>query len=69
MVRVGAAVVTTEHKPTKGPQTPLVDALAAGIKAQANLRQAVWEASQFHSYAHIREYVESVLREIESDEP
>lgn len=35
----------------------------------ANLRQSVWEASQFETHDEIRQYVESVLREIESDEP
>lgn len=36
---------------------------------RANLRQSVWEASQHLSPKEIREFVEAVLREIESDEP
>lgn len=35
----------------------------------AALRQSVWEASQHRDPAALREYVESVLREIETDEP
>lgn len=41
----------------------------AKTHALAQLRQWVWESSQWLSYDEIREYVEAVLREIESDEP
>lgn len=44
-------------------------AQAAAVKARAGLGQFVWEASQFMPFEEIREYVESVLREIASDEP
>lgn len=45
----------------------LVDSL--NRTARAHLRQSVWEATQFMSFEEIREYVKSVLREVESDEP
>lgn len=35
----------------------------------AQLRQMTWEATQWLSRDEVREYVESVLREVESDEP
>jgi hypothetical protein len=35
----------------------------------AQLRQMTWEATQWLSYDEVREFVESVLREVESDEP
>jgi len=41
----------------------------AKTRALAGLRQATWEATQFLSYNEVREWVEAVLREVESDEP
>lgn len=41
----------------------------AKTKALATLRQATWDATQFVTYDEVREYVESVLREAECDEP
>lgn len=41
----------------------------ARTSALAALRQATWEATQFLTYDEVREYVEGVLREVESDEP
>lgn len=35
----------------------------------AQLRQMTWEATQWLSYDEVREFVESVLREVKSDEP
>lgn len=35
----------------------------------AQLRQMVWESLQWLSYDEVHEYVESVLREVESDKP
>jgi hypothetical protein len=41
----------------------------AKTSACAALRQATWEATQFLTYDEVREYVDGVLREVESDEP
>lgn len=41
----------------------------AGRSARAQLRQAVWEASQFFLPHEIDKYVDEVLEEIKSDEP
>jgi hypothetical protein len=41
----------------------------APVRAKAELRQATWEATQFMSFDEIRDYVEAVLREVETDEP
>lgn len=38
-------------------------------RALAALRQATWEATQFRTVDEVREYVDGVLREVESDEP
>jgi hypothetical protein len=50
------------------PAAP-VDHARAVTKSLADLRQAVWEASQFRTTAAIREYVDLVIREIDSDAP
>lgn len=42
---------------------------AAETRARSRLRQSVWEAMQFLTYDEVREYVEAVVREVESDEP
>lgn len=60
-----------------GPLTtsgPVISARVATTEERARssgarLRQEVWEATQFLSYDEIREYVDAVLREVESDEP
>ena len=54
---------------TESSPAPFRDPVAAERKAKSSLRQSVWEASQYMDYEEIRAYVESVLREIESDEP
>ena len=41
----------------------------AKTKTLAQLRQMVWEATQWLSCDEVCEYVEAVLREVESDEP
>lgn len=51
---------------SKSP-SKFVDSLTQILKTKADLRQSVWEARQHFSHREIREYVESVLREIESD--
>jgi hypothetical protein len=38
-------------------------------RARAELRQAVWEASQWMSSVQLVEFVVGVVAEIESDEP
>lgn len=43
------------------------DPKAAKTHALAQLRQATWEATQYLSPDEVREYVEAVLREVESD--
>lgn len=35
----------------------------------AELRQAVWEATQFLTYDEVEEYVSGVLEEVKGDEP
>ena len=46
-----------------------IDKAHARLHALAALRQATWEATQFLTYDEVRQYVEGVLREVESDEP
>lgn len=50
-------------------QVEVYDRAKAEMRAAAALRQAVWEYDQFCSFDAIRAFVESVLREIESDRP
>ena len=38
-------------------------------RVRLDLWKATWEASQVMSYDEIREHVEAIIREIESDEP
>lgn len=45
------------------------DRARAHTAAMAALRQATWEATQFLSDGQILQYVEGVLREVESDQP
>lgn len=44
-----------------------VDKAAAERRARAELRQSVWEASQFMSTAEIQQYVARVCNEIDDD--
>lgn len=41
----------------------------ARTRTLAQLRQSAWEATQWLSYRGVIEFVESVMREVESDEP
>lgn len=55
---------------TSGQMTPPVRPYNDSVtKSLAELRQAVWEASQYRTTAAIREYVDLVLKEIDSDAP
>ncbi len=52
---------------THGVYTENLCPKCAITSAKAGLRQSVWEADQFLAPDEIREFVESVIREIESD--
>jgi hypothetical protein len=41
----------------------------ARTRALAQLRQSVWEATQFLSLDEVMQFVHDVLREVESDDP
>lgn len=55
--------------PRPDPREQLARRKKAETSAMAHLRQSVWEATQYLSYVDLREYVEGVLREVESDLP
>lgn len=57
------------HGTTAGPARDRLDRDQRETKASAALWSAIWEASQFKSPAALRDFCESVIREIESDEP
>lgn len=54
---------------TQSPPVERPDREKVETHGLAQLRQAVWEASQFRSFEEIRAYVDAVIAEIESDEP
>jgi uncharacterized membrane protein affecting hemolysin expression len=44
-------------------------AMQKETSAKARLRQATWEATQYMTYNEVRQYVNVVLDEVETDEP
>ena len=63
----GSGDVKSAATASQGPTIPPDP--NAKRRTLAQLRQMTWEATQWLSYDEVREYVESVLREVESDEP
>ena len=59
----------SENYVAQGPPQPPIDRQRAETKVRSDLRQAVWEASQFMSSIEIEAFVSAVVREIESDQP
>lgn len=51
------------------PSEPTTSTVAASTHAKAVLRQATWEATQYMTYSEVRQYVNAVLDEVETDEP
>jgi hypothetical protein len=53
---------------TAGPARDRLDREQLENKASAALWSAIWEASQFKSSEALRDFCESVIREIDSDD-
>lgn len=55
---------------SQGPSLKTLESPGAKrYRALARLRQATWEATQLFANEQIVEYVQAVLREVESDAP